>query len=79
MSHTMVSDEEFKASIRSFANDLSRYGQEFDTANTNIKISQLEFSLQKAFNNDEQLLENFLGIFDAIMIRHDILHYSKIT
>ena len=72
MSHQMESDEEFKASIRTFANDLSRHGQEFDTAITEFKVSQLEFSLQKAFNNDDRLVQEFLIICDTISQNYDI-------
>ena len=72
--HIMKSDQEFRLSIKSFANDLSRYAQEFDTANTKIETetSSLEYSLRRAFHNDVRLMNEFLRIFDNLLHRYDI-------
>ena len=42
--HTLKSDEDFSLSIKSFANDLSRHGQEFSAAKSEIEMSRLEYS-----------------------------------
>ena len=73
ISHTMKSDEEFKSSIRSFANDLSRHHQEFDATDTKINTFTLEYSLQKVFHNDEWLIQDFLSICYIISQRYNIL------
>ena len=70
--HIMKSDQEFRFSIKSFANDLSRYAQEFDTENTKIETSSLEYSLRRTFHNDQRLMNEFLSIFDTLLNRYDI-------
>ena len=70
--HIMKSDQEFRLSIKSFANDLSRYAQEFDTENTKIETSSLEYSLRRTFNNDERSMYEFLSIFNTLLDRYDI-------
>ena len=67
--HKMKSDQEFRLSIKSFANDLSRYAQEFVTE---IETSSLEYSLRRTFHNDERLMNEFLSIFDTLLDRYDI-------
>ena len=71
--HTLKSDKEFSLSIKEFANDLSRYGQEFSVVNPEIEMSRLEYSLRKALHNDESLMQDFLSIYDTIFERHGIL------
>ena len=41
ISHILKSDEEFRLSLKSFANDLSRYDQELDAMNVNIEIDAI--------------------------------------
>ena len=71
-SHGLKTDEEFRSSLKSFANDLSRYDQEFDFVNTKIETSSLEYSLRKILNNDEGLINDFMAICDTISHRYDI-------
>ena len=72
ISHTMKSDEEFSSSIKSFANDLSRCGQEFDTTDSKIESYPLEIFLRRAFENDDKLVDDFLRICYTISQRYDI-------
>ena len=71
-SHVLKTDEEFRSSIKSFANDLSRHDQEFDSVNTKIETSSLEYSLRKTFNNDEGIINDFMAICDTISHKYDI-------
>ena len=70
ISHTLKNDKDFSLSIKAFANDLSRHDQEFDAINSKIEMSRLEYSLRKAFNNDEQLMQDFLYVCDTIVQCH---------
>ena len=71
-SHGLKTDEEFRSSLKSFANDLSRHDQEFDAVNTKIETSSLEYSLRKIFNNDEGLINDFMAICETISHKYDI-------
>ena len=71
-SHGLKTDEEFRSSLKSFANDLSRYDQEFDFVNTKIETSSLEYSLRKILNNDEGLINDFMAICETISHKYDI-------
>ena len=73
MSHIYQSDEEFMLSINSFANELSRYGHRFDAIGSTGKMSRMEYSLRNALNNDEELIQDFVGICESIWKEHDIL------
>ena len=75
--HTMKTDDEFRSYIRSFANDLSRYGQEFDTTDTTIEASPLEIFLRRAFDNDDKTVQDFLRICHTISQRYDILEKTR--
>ena len=79
LSHISKSDEEFRLSIKSFANQLSSYGQEFDAVKTKAEMSRLEYSLRNALNNDEGLMNDFIGISDYILERHDIFYKTGAT
>lgn len=72
ISHTWQSDKDFSLSLTEFANELSRHDQEFDAVKFEIDTSRLEYSLRKAFNNDAQLVQDFLNISDNIVQRHRI-------
>ena len=52
---------------------MSRLDQEFDAVNVKIAMSRLEYSLRKTLNNDEKVMQDFLGICNTIVQRHDIL------
>ena len=77
--HIMKSDQEFRLSIKSFATDLSRYAQEFDTEITKIETSSLEYSLRRTFNNDERSMYEFLSIFNTLLDRYDIFMPNSTT
>ena len=78
LGHSMKSDEEFRMSIKSFANNLSRYDHEFDAESMKIETSSLEYSLRKLFKDNEKLLDDFLQICDRISTKYDIAtKYSK--
>ena len=70
--HGMTTDEEFRLSVKSFGNNLSWHDQEFDSVNTKIESSSLEYSLRKLFNNDEGLMSDYLKICDTISHKFDI-------
>ena len=72
ISHTMKSDEEFRISLKSFANALSRFDQEWKMKHIKSETSTLEYSLRKVFNNDERLMNDFLDICDSISNRYHI-------
>ena len=73
ISHIYQSDEEFMLSINSFANELSRYGHRFDDIGSTGKMSRMEYSLRNALNNDEELIQDFVGICESIWKGHNIL------
>ena len=73
ISHSMMmSDQEFRMSIKSFANELSRYQHDFDNEDGNIGKSQIEYSLRKSFDDDQERMSEFLQICDSISKRYDI-------
>ena len=72
ISHILMSDEEFRLSLKSFANDLSRYDQEFNAVNAKIEMTTLEHSLRKAYKENEKLMNEYLSICATILQRHDI-------
>ena len=72
VAHTMISDEEFRMSLKSFANDLSRYDEDFEAKNIETKTSNLEYTLRKAFSNNEGLMNDYLSISNAISHRFGI-------
>ena len=67
----MKTDEEFRMSIKSFANNLSQYDHDFDAKSIGIETSSLEYSLRKAFNDNEALINDFLHICDSISKKYD--------
>ena len=73
ISHIYQSDEEFMLSINSFANELSRYEHRFDAIGSTDEMSRMEYSLRNALNNDEELINDFVGICESIWKKHDIL------
>ena len=72
MEYAMKTEDEFRISLRSFANDLSRHDQDFDSESITTIPSSLEYSLFKVFNQNDKLINEFLGICHSIMKRHDI-------
>ena len=78
-SYTMKSDEEFRMSLKSFANNLSRYDHDYDAESIEIKTSSLEYSLRKAFNDDEEMLNNFLQTCDRLSKKYGITTKSGMT
>ena len=70
--HGMKTDEEFRSSVKTFANDLSWHDQEFDSMNAKIESSSLEYSLRKLFDNDDGLINDYLAICDTISHKFDI-------
>ena len=73
ISHIFQSDEDFMLSINSFANELSRYGHRFDAIRSEGNMSMLEYSVRNALNNDEDLINGFVGICVSILQKHNIL------
>ena len=65
-------DENFRISIKSFANDLSRFDQLFVLQEGQIQTSSLEYALQNAFRNKEEMIGDFLNICQAISKTHNI-------
>lgn len=70
--HTMMSDDEFRMSAKSFANSLSRYEHDFEAIDIKTETSSIEYSLRKLFNNDQGMIGDFLQICNAIAKRYDI-------
>ena len=70
--YTIQSEEDFRAYIQSFSNELSRYGQEYETDSTKIERSSFEYALRKALSNNERSINDYLRISDAILQRFDI-------
>ena len=71
-SYAIKNDEEFRAYIRTFSNDLSSYGQEFETGDTNLESSALEHALHKVFDYNDRVINDFLVTSDAILQRLDL-------
>ena len=72
LKYKMKSDEEFRASIKSFANSLSRYDQESNTGRNNTETSNMEYALQKSFSNNKELISDFLIICNEISTKYDV-------
>ena len=70
--YAIKSDEEFRTSLKAFANDLSRYDQDFDSQNIKAETSSLEYSLQKVLSDDDELTDDFLTVCKALRDRNDI-------
>ena len=70
--YILRNDEEFRDSIKVFANALSRHDQDFDHEGNTLEISTLQHALQKIFNNDGALIKDFLVICDRISKIHYI-------
>ena len=72
LQYNLKSDEEFRNSIKLFANTLSRHDHDFDVARNKINVSVLAYSLNHTFQNDDGLINDFLVICDAISKTYDI-------
>ena len=72
--YVFKSDSEFRISLKSFANELSRYDQDFDYEMANDEISSsLEYSLRKVYGeNDYVLINDFLRICHAIAQKYGL-------
>lgn len=70
--YAMKTEDEFRISLRSFANNLSRYDQDFESDSITTIASSVEYCLQKVFNQDDKLINEFLDICHSIMKRYDI-------
>ena len=77
MEYAMKTEEEFRISLSSFANNLSRYDQDFESDSMTTIASSLEYCLQKVFNQDDQLINEFLDVCHRIMKRYDISSKTK--
>ena len=75
--YTIQSEEDFRAYIQSFSNELSRYGQEYETDSTKIERSVFEYALRKALSNNDRLINDYLRISDAILQRFDLQGSTK--
>ena len=65
-------DEEFRISLRSFANNLSRCDQDFQSNSVKTSTSSTEYCLEKVLSHDDEIMEEFLSICHDIMKRYDI-------
>ena len=77
--YAMKSDADFRISMKSFANNLSRFDHDFDAETIQIETSSLEYSLRKSFYNNEGLINNFLRICHTISRRYDLLVQASTT
>ena len=76
---SMQSDDEFRVSISSFANQLSRSDQRFDVRGSNMGESPLELSLLTVLGNDEDLLQDYLSICYTISRKYNIPKTIQVT
>ena len=70
--YAMKSDEEFRISMKEFANYLSRYDQDFDSQTSKVETTSLEYSLRNALGHDDGLINNFLSICATITEKYDL-------
>ena len=72
ISYAMLSDQEFRVSVKSFADDLSRHDQQFATDDAKVETSSLEYSLLKSLGPDRQLMNILNGILNVILQKYYI-------
>ena len=77
--YAMKSDEEFGISLKAFANELTKYDQEFDSQIDNAHTSPLEYSLRKVLSKNDGLFDDFVNICNAIVKRYDLLAKIALT
>ena len=72
--YVMKSDNEFRLSLKSFANELSKYDQDFDSETATVEASSsLEYSLRKVYGQSENgLINGFLSVCNAITKKYNL-------